>query len=411
MSPRSSQGQAVTDVLTMRSALTVQPESGDERPYRVLVVDDQPDIGRLIRVRLKARGFDVDSASSGDEALDRVDAELPDIMFLDVAMPGTGGLEVLRSIRQRELDVAVIMMTAFGTEQVAIEALRSGADDYLRKPFETAELQAILDRTVTRLRLERQNAALRRQLDAELARAARVQADLLPHEPPRVPGLDIAAQCVPAREVGGDFYDWQELQPGQIAITLGDVMGKGMPAALLMATVRAALRAMAGHMPPAEVVGRAERALGQDLSRSDSFVTLFQAHVDASNRTIRFVDAGHGLAFIRRADGTADELGPRGLPFGAIGGIEYEEGRASLSDGDALVVYTDGLVDACPDESMDVGSIARKLDGATSAQAMVDQLMALAAAQPCQPDDLTVLVVRCTDPDPGETPAENPSGR
>jgi serine phosphatase RsbU (regulator of sigma subunit) len=363
----------------------------------VLVVDDQPDIGRLVGVRLKARGFQVENASGGGEALERIDDVPPDIVFLDVAMPGTGGLEVLRSIRQQGLDIAVIMMTAFGTEQVAIEALRSGADDYLRKPFEAAELQAILDRTVTRLRLERQNAALRRQLDAELARAARVQADLLPQEPPCAPRFDIAARCVPAREVGGDFYDWQELQPGQIAITLGDVMGKGMPAALLMATVRAALRTIAGHLPPAEVVSQAEHALGQDLSRSDSFVTLFQAHLDAPSGDLRFVDAGHGLAFIRRAGGSVDELGPRGLPFGVIGGIEYEEGRASLSDGDALVVFTDGLVDACPDEPMDAASIAGRLDGSASAREMVDRLIDLAAAQPQQPDDLTVLVVRCAD--------------
>lgn len=384
----------MAELVAARPDVVSRTESPDEHAYRVLVVDDQADIGRLIGVRLRARGFDVESVTSGDEALERLDDISPDLMFLDVAMPGTGGLEVLRSIRSRGLDIAVIMMTAYGTEQVAIEALRSGADDYLRKPFETTEFQTILDRTVTRLRLERQNAALKRQLDAELERAARVQADLLPSEPPCLPGYDIAARCVPARVVGGDFYDWQALQAGQIAITLGDVMGKGMPAALLMATVRAALRATAGEFPPAEALKRAERALGHDLDRSDSFVTLFHAHLDTSHGVLRFVDAGHGLAFIRRTDGAVDALGPRGLPFGAMGEGQYEQGMASLAPGDALVIYTDGLLDACPDELLDARSIAQRLEGEASAQAMVDRLIALAAAQASQPDDLTVMVVR-----------------
>jgi serine phosphatase RsbU (regulator of sigma subunit) len=105
-----------------------------------------------------------------------------------------------------------------------VRALWRGADDYLRKPFEAAELRAVLDRAVERLELSRQNAALRRQLDderrrleAELAQAARVQAELLARTPPRLAGFELAARCLPAREVGGDFYDWQ--QPARDRVT------------------------------------------------------------------------------------------------------------------------------------------------------------------------------------------------
>src|SRR5262245_31410979 len=204
---------------------------------RVLVVDDDPGINRLVQARLTSRGFEVSSATNGEEALARIGEAPPDLIFLDVAMPGIGGLEVLEQVRAQGLDLAIIMMTAFGSEEVAIEALRRGADDYLRKPFEPIEFQAVLDRTVGRLTLSRQNTELRRQLDekreqleAELARAGQVQVGLLPREAPVLAGYDLTARCVPARVVGGDFYDWLQPSPSTLTLTLGDVMGKGMSA-------------------------------------------------------------------------------------------------------------------------------------------------------------------------------------
>ncbi|HEY8600739.1 MAG TPA: response regulator, partial [Thermomicrobiales bacterium] len=134
---------------------------------RILVVDDDPDINRLVRVRLTTRGFTVESATNGEEALAAIAADPPDLLFLDISMPGIGGLEVLADLRARGLDLAVIMMTAFGSEAVAIEALRHGADDYLRKPFDRTEFSATLDRTVRRLELSRQNAWLRTRLDQQ----------------------------------------------------------------------------------------------------------------------------------------------------------------------------------------------------------------------------------------------------
>lgn len=369
---------------------------------RALVVDDDPDINRLVQMRLKARGYLVDSAANGEQALERLDRSSPDLMFLDVSMPGLGGLDLLERINPRQRDLAVIMMTAFGSEQVAVDALRRGADDYLRKPFERQEFQTVLDRTVSRLELRRQNTALRaqlddrrRQLEAELARAGRVQAELLPHAAPRIAGFEVAARCLPARDVGGDFYDWQEPEPGLLTLTLGDVMGKGMPAALLMATVRAALRAVSVCNSPATALEQAGRALEGDLERSSSFVTLFHARLDAATRRLDFVDAGHGHVFVRRADGTPVELGPRALPLGVLTDQAYEQGALTLEPGDALVLYSDGLIDARPDLCLDSASLATRLQGAGAAQEMVDRLIDLAGLAVSQPDDLTIVVLYC----------------
>lgn len=367
---------------------------------RVLVVDDDPDINRLVRTRLAARGYTVASAADGEEALARIAEEQPDLIFLDISMPGIDGLTVLAEVRTRKLDLAVIMMTAFGSEAVAVEALRRGADDYLRKPFDRNEFVATLDRTAQRLELGRQNTWLRarleeqhRQLEAELARAGAVQADLLPRDRPVIAPFDLAARCVPAREVGGDFYDWQATGAGNLWFTLADVMGKGMPAALWMATVRTAMRAVVRDSQPGAAMGYVARAIEPDLDRAGAYVTLFLARLESATRRLSYVDAGHGHAFLRRADGRTEPLPSRDLPVGILPDAEFRQGDLVFAPGDALVLYSDGLVDARPDLAIDATSLAAQLGGATTAEGMVERLIALGTAAGPLPDDLTVVVL------------------
>lgn len=248
-----------------------------------------------------------------------------------------------------------------------------------------------LQREVERLKEER-----RRQLEEELAQAARVQSGLLPSEVPVLSGFELAGRCLPAREVGGDFFDWHAPAPDELTLTLGDVMGKGMPAALLMATVRASLDAVARQAPPATAVEAVATALERDLERSGSFVTLFHARANAGTRCLEFVDAGHGHAFLRRADGRVERLEPRGLPLGILGGQSYEEGSTTLRPGDALVVYSDGVLDAYPGAATPA-DVAERLDGAASAGEILERLLALAPRQGALPDDFTVVVLRCRE--------------
>ncbi len=368
---------------------------------RVLVVDDDPDINRLLRTRLTARGFDVVTAASGEEALEVLAGTPADLVFLDISLPGINGLQTLAEIRQRRLDTAIIMTTAFGSEQIAVEALRQGADDYLRKPFESDEFRRVLERTVQRLELERQNRALRQQLEAhhrrlaaEVARAAEVQARLLPQMAPILSGFQLAAECIPARDVGGDFYDWRQPAPHLLSFWLCDVMGKGLDAALLMATVRAVMRAVVRNSPPAEAMRYVSAALVEDLHQSDRFVTLFLAQLDTSNGRLLSIDAGHGLAFVQRADGAVETFDEqRGLPLGILPDEPYHQRETVLHPGDALVVYSDGLVDARVDLDLTPHVLADHLHGAGSALAMLDRLVTLLAPVQAPPDDMTLLVL------------------
>lgn len=261
--------------------------------------------------------------------------------------------------------------------------------DHMAESLEQAEQQRLAQEALRRKHLA---------LEADLARAAQVQAGLLPLDIPALPGFELAARCVPAREVGGDFYDWEAPAPGTLTLTLGDVSGKGMPAALLMATARAALRALARQSQPAATVRAAAAALEVDLQRSRSFVTLFHAQLDLAARRLQYVDAGHGLVFVRRAGGAVEQLPLRGLPIGVLPEATYQQGSLDFAPGDTLVVYSDGLPDALPELTITPAVLGERLLGAAGAREMVDRLVSLPALIGAPPDDLTVVVLRCVEP-------------
>jgi serine phosphatase RsbU (regulator of sigma subunit) len=182
-----------------------------------------------------------------------------------------------------------------------------------------------------------------------------------------------------------------------LSLTVGDVMGKGMSAALLMATVRAVIRAMVSQHGPAGAVQHTAVSLDGDLARSGSFVTVFHAQLHTASAELRYVDAGHGQVLLRRADGAIEPLQPWGLPLGVLSTERYTERAITLSPGDLLVVYSDGLSEARPDLFRDQATLAAQISPADTAGATAQKLVDLATASGGQlPDDLTVVVVRRT---------------
>lgn len=310
--------------------------------------------------------------------------------------------EWVRAVRRAESPIFLpfLLVTHRRDVGLATRHLWESVDDLVVSPVEKAELQARVEAMMRARQLSVENASLARQLEAELTRAGRVQSEMLPQTVPRLPGFDLAGRCVPAREVGGDFYDWQETRPGTLTLSLGDVMGKGMPAALLMATVRATLRAASAQNPPGDAVERVRQALDSDLRRTDSFVTVFHAHLDAAQRRVTYVAAGHGCAARIRPGGEAELVDRTGPPLGVTGAPCCRECSFVLGRGEMLVIYSDGLLETTPELATDPAAVGRNLRDASSAAEAVRLLLGDAGdggdgGGGAVPDDLTVVALRC----------------
>jgi phosphoserine phosphatase RsbU/P len=167
-----------------------------------------------------------------------------------------------------------------------------------------------------------------------------------------------------------------------------------MSAALLMATVRAVIRAMTPQHGPAAAMQHTASSLDSDLARSGSFVTVFHAQLNPESAALRYVDAGHGQVFLRRANGCIEPLEAWGLPLGVTLHESYREGSVTLEPGDLLVVYSDGLTEARPDLFRDHQTLAAQIAGDDSAAAIAKRIVELATATGSLPDDLTVVVVK-----------------
>ncbi len=206
--------------------------------------------------------------------------------------------------------------------------------------------QGTMGATLRKQRLEQERIE-RERVEQELRVARRIQQASLPKEVPTLEGWQISPNYRPAREVGGDFYDFHLLSEGRLGLVVGDATGKGVPAALVMSTtcgmLQLATRAF-GSPSPGEVLGQVNETL---LARipSNTFVTCFYAILEPESGTVRYANAGHDLPYLHR-NGEAEELRARGIPLGIMPGMSYEEGEVSLAEGNCVLFYSDGLVEA-----------------------------------------------------------------
>jgi serine phosphatase RsbU (regulator of sigma subunit) len=186
----------------------------------------------------------------------------------------------------------------------------------------------------------------RERVEQELQVARRIQQASLPKEVPELEGWEISPLYRPAREVGGDFYDFLELPNGRLGLVVEDATGKGVPAALVMASARSMLRAVAqaSDYSPGEVLRRANDPLVTDIP-PNMFVTCFYAILHPDNGRLLYANAGHDLPYLRRG-GACEELRARGMPLGLMPGMSYEQKEITLQAGESALFYSDGLVEA-----------------------------------------------------------------
>ena len=381
---------------------------------RILVVDDEADISTVLSVTLRRAGFDVRTAGDGIEAIEAIRQEPPDLVILDVMMPRADGLETLRRIREHgpTADLPVIMLSAKTQLVDKIRGFERGADDYVAKPFEPSEMLVRVQSLLKRAALARLTAPLLgvlgnwsttegvAQLTRDLEAARDIQARLIPPVPPTLAGLEAGAALRPSTMVGGDFFDILPMGE-RIAVAVGDVSGKGIPAALLMVMVRTLLREIArGLSEPAEVLARLNASLCRDMPPS-MFVTMVLAVLFPGRvGRVALASAGHPEPILVRAGVAPKSVPVGGMMLGVFEEAAFEEAEVDLESGDSLVFLTDGVIEAPGAEGKRPGldrvlrALDRSRDLGSQAQAEALTAEVLAEATGRMRDDMTVFIFK-----------------
>jgi serine phosphatase RsbU (regulator of sigma subunit)/predicted ester cyclase len=243
----------------------------------------------------------------------------------------------------------------------------------------------------------------RERIEQELKVARRIQQASLPKVVPQLEGWQISPFYRPAREVGGDFYDFHLLSEGRLGVVVGDATGKGVPAALVMSTTLGMLQlaAQASDSSSAgEVLARVNEALTIRIP-SNMFVTCFYAILDPKSGSLRYANAGHDLPYLNRSgDDDAEELRARGMPLGLMAGMSYEEGEVSLGEGNCVLFYSDGLVEAHDPEGEMFGFprlrelVAEHAEEGSLGEYLLEELYSFVGDGWEQEDDITLLTLR-----------------
>ncbi|MGH7332847.1 MAG: PP2C family protein-serine/threonine phosphatase [Candidatus Rokuibacteriota bacterium] len=326
---------------------------------RVLVVDDEVDISTILTLTLRRAGFQVTAASDGIDGLRKLAEHTPDLVVLDVMMPHLDGLEMLRRIRAEPATSAlpVIMLTARAQVADRLVGFEHGADDYVAKPFEpnevVARVRALLRRT-EQARLTRpllgllgawSSAEGLAQLQRDLETTREIQARLIPAVAPRLGGLQTATALRPSMIVGGDFFDVVPMGD-LIGVVVGDVSGKGIPAALLMVMVRTLLREIAnGLSDPATVLARLNASLCRDMPPS-MFVTALLSVLDPSREgVLQIANGGHPAPILMRRGHAPVAIDVDGAIIGAFADARFGQAEIRLEPGDTLVLVSDGALE------------------------------------------------------------------
>jgi sigma-B regulation protein RsbU (phosphoserine phosphatase) len=365
---------------------------------RILVVDDQPDVREALRLLLKGAGYAIETVRAPDDALAAAAYGDYDLIIVDMnytwdTTSGEEGLRLVDQLRAQRRDVPIIAMTGWSTIELAVEAMQRGACDFIPKPWDNGRFLSVVQKHL--------NAGLEPsgQLDAELAIARKVQRKLLPQPHFSAYGLDCECASLPAGEIGGDLYDFFEIDAGTMAFLLGDVSGKGIGAALLMANLQATLR---GQQDLARYPSRLMERVNYlffESTRPEHFATLFYGVYEASTRTIRYVSCGHPSAVLLRANGNVELLDASATVLGAFKDRGFEERSVAMQTGDRLVLFSDGFseanMEAMTEEESDVWAVDTIVSlGASHESGLAGAVASMAASGGKQADDITVMDIR-----------------
>jgi phosphoserine phosphatase RsbU/P len=382
-------------------------------PVKILVVDDEPDLELLVRQKFRRHiregQFSFVFSHNGVEALQALQSDPAiDLVLTDINMPEMDGLTLLVKLNELNLLLKAVIVSAYGDMANIRTAMNRGAADFLTKPIDFNDMEITVNKTVQQLHTLRQAVLEHDQLVSirhELDIASEIQQSILPRTFPPFPerhDFEIFAEMIPAREVGGDFYDFFLIDDERLGLVVGDVSGKGVPAALFMAVTRTLLKsaALAG-VPPAECLQRVNNLLCLENS-SEMFVTVFYGIMNTRSGALVYSNGGHNPPYLLRGAGRAEALAGTGdMVLGALADIPYREKTANLARGDGIFVYSDGITEAMDAagslfSDQRLAAFLAQTNGAAPEQLIRGAVAAVKAycGDTPQSDDITALAVR-----------------
>ena len=384
-------------------------------PIKILSVDDEMDLELLLtqyfRRKIRKGEYEFVFAHNGLEALTMM-VKHPDIEIIlsDINMPEMDGLTLLAKVNEmRNPALKVIMVSAYGDMGNIRQAMNNGAFDFATKPIDLDDLSVTIEKAIEQIEYVHQMQKEHSQLESlkgDLAIACDIQQAILPRVFPPFPEdsdkMDIAASMTPAKDVGGDFYDFFRIDDDRIGFVIADVSGKGIPAAIFMAVSRTLVRATGVRGgSPADCLTYSNKLLAEE-SVDCMFVTVFYGIFNLKTGEISYCNAGHNPPYILKRGGAVEVLPMSQDPMvGAIDGIEYHGATLQLDHGDSLVMFTDGVTEAMNAQNEEFGEerLEDTLAEVTmhNCQQIVEAIKADVAAfvgDAEQSDDITILALK-----------------
>lgn len=381
---------------------------------RILVVDDEPDLEQLVlqkfRKQIREKSLEFVFAGNGVQALARLaEDDSIDLILTDINMPEMDGLTLLTKIKEMENPLLrSVIVSAYGDIENIRTAMNRGAFDFVIKPIDLSDLEITINKSLQDLQILKEALRSRDQLmfiKYELSIATEIQTSILPKTFPAFPDrkeFDIYAKMIPAREVGGDLYDFFLIDKNRVGLIVGDVSGKGIPAAMFMAVSKTLLKATALKGISTDTCLGLVNNILVDESLPSMFVTVFYGVFDTRSGALEYCNAGHNPPYLIAADGNVRQIDNKGgLFLGGVKNIEYESGMIMMQPGESLFMYTDGVTEAMnPDDDMfEEGRLEASLmkNHALPLDALVQRVFSdvEAFAQGTeQSDDITCLALR-----------------
>jgi sigma-B regulation protein RsbU (phosphoserine phosphatase) len=287
------------------------------------------------------------------------DLILMDLNYARDTTSGREGLDLLARLKAAENAPPIVVMTGWATVGLAVEAMQQGIGDFVEKPWVNSRLLDILQKQVQigrdRREARQQAIAFTRAQERESAEARSIQQGFLPKEIPQLAGYEIVGAWQPARVVGGDYYDVLPFGKETLGLCIGDVAGKGLPAALLMSNLQAAFRGFASPaVSPEALCDKLNSLICRNIA-SDRFITFFYAQLDGVARQLRYTNAGHNAPIVAHKDGSHDRLREGGGILGVFPVQAFDMGVYDLAAGDRVLLFTDGVTEACNPEGEEFG--------------------------------------------------------